>query len=120
MITRIDHIEIVVNDVDQEVKFLETLGFAVFRRTPHRGGSVELVLPGPDQTIIEIHKQREGEPLGLNHLGFATDDISKTQSELEAKGLKFNGAPRLVEVTNRMLSNTVDPNGWDMQLVGRP
>jgi catechol 2,3-dioxygenase-like lactoylglutathione lyase family enzyme len=120
MITAIDHIEIVVRDVQEEVKFLELLGFSVIRRTPHRGGSVELSLPGPNQTIIEIHKQREGETLGLNHLGFATGDINQTQAELEAKGLLFNGQPRLVEATQRLLSNTVDPNGWDMQLVGKP
>lgn len=120
MITRIDHIELNVRDVDEEVKFLETLGFQVFRRTPHRGGSTELRLPGPNQTIIEIHKAREGEAIGMNHLAFTTDDIDKTQTELEAKGLAFKGKPGLVAATQRMLSNTVDPNGWDAQLVGNP
>ncbi len=45
---------------------------------------------------------------------------NKTQAELEAKGVKFTGQPRLVEATQRMLSNTVDPNGWDVQLAGKP
>ncbi|MCL4535895.1 MAG: VOC family protein [Bacteroidetes bacterium] len=120
MITSIDHIELVVRDVEEEVGFLEKLGFRVVRRTPHRGGSVELQLPGPHQPIVEIHKVREGEAIGMNHLGLGVDDISKTQAELEAKGLPFNGEPRLIVDTQRMLSNTVDPNGWDVQLVGKP
>jgi hypothetical protein len=48
------------------------------------------------------------------------DDIAKTQAELTAKGLAFSGDPRLIEATQRLLSNTVDPNGWDVQLVGKP
>ena len=42
----IDHIELIVRDVDEFVEFYQKLGFEVLMRTSHHGGSAELKLPG--------------------------------------------------------------------------
>lgn len=42
MITQIDHIEMIVNDVDAHVEFYQKLGFKLLTRTDHHGGSAEL------------------------------------------------------------------------------
>ena len=39
MIKGIDHIELIVRDLDEYVSFLKTLGFETVRETPHHGGS---------------------------------------------------------------------------------
>ena len=38
MITQIDHIEMIVNDVDAHVEFYQKLGFKLLTRTDHHGG----------------------------------------------------------------------------------
>ena len=61
MITGIDHIEIIVRDLDDYVDFLTTLGFETLRRTDHHGGSVEMKPPGDGQPVFEIHQgERRG------------------------------------------------------------
>ena len=45
MVLSIDHIELIVRDVDEHVEFYQKLGFQVLMRTAHHGGSAELQLP---------------------------------------------------------------------------
>lgn len=52
MIQGIDHIELIVRDVDEFVDFYQKLGFKLLARTSHHGGSAELQLPGPNQPIL--------------------------------------------------------------------
>ena len=46
MVLGINHIELIVRDVDEFVEFYEKLGFEVLLRTAHHGGSDELKLTG--------------------------------------------------------------------------
>ena len=55
-VTAIDHIEIIVHDLEAAVEMFTKLGFQVLARTPHHEGSVELQLPGENQPIFEIHQ----------------------------------------------------------------
>ncbi len=56
MIRGIDHIELIVRDVEQFVTFFQNLGFELVARTKHHGDAAEMKLPGPNQTIFEIHQ----------------------------------------------------------------
>ena len=47
MVQRIDHIELIVSDVEPYVQLFEKLGFKLLTRTSHHGESVELQLPRP-------------------------------------------------------------------------
>ena len=93
MITQIDHIEIIVNDVKEYVEFYQKLGFKLLQWTDHHGGSAELQLPGPNQPIFEIHTVIDEENIGVNHIAFKTDDLLKTYEELKKEGIEFSNEP---------------------------
>ena len=118
MLTRIDHIEMVVKNVEEFVNFYKQLGFEEILRTTHHHLSVEMKLPGPNQPVYEIHEVEEGsEKVGIDHIAFLVDDVQKTYDELEAKGVKFLREPHLVPASGRVLANTRDPRGFKVQLV---
>ena len=117
MIRGIDHIEIIVRDVDEYVGFLEKMGFKVLTRTSHHGSSAELQLPGENQPIFEIHQVGGEENIGVNHIAFKVDNAQETYAELQGKGVKTMRAPNFVPATGRTTVNMRDPDGWRMQLV---
>ena len=117
MIRGIDHIEIIVRDVEEYVAFLQRMGFKLLTRTSHHGSSAELQLPGENQPIFEIHQVGGEENIGVNHIAFKVDSAQGSYDELQAKGLKTMRAPNYVKATGRMTVNFRDPDGWRMQLV---
>src|SRR5690554_4299200 len=117
MITGIDHIEIIVTDLEEHVRFYRKLGFEVLARTVHHGGSVELKLPGDNQTILELHEVIGQENPGINHIGFRCNDVSAAYQDLKSRGLAFTSEPHEVPSTGRTNTNLRDPSGFRLQLV---
>ena len=117
MIRGIDHIELIVRDVEEFIAFFERMGFKVLTRTSHHGSSAELQLPGENQPIFEIHQVGGEENIGVNHIAFKVDNAQESYTELQGKGLKTMRAPNYVKSTGRMTVNFRDPDGWRMQLV---
>ena len=70
MVLGIDHIELIVRDVEEFVEFYEKLGFEVLLRTWYHGGSDELKLPGEHQPVLELHSATGEESIGENHIAF--------------------------------------------------
>ena len=116
MVRGIDHIEIIVRNVEEYVAFFEKLGFKVLTRTSHHGASAELQLPGDNQPIFEIHQVDREENIGVNHIAFKVDDAQQSYAELTGRGVKMR-EPNYVKATGRMTVNFRDPDGWRMQLV---
>jgi catechol 2,3-dioxygenase-like lactoylglutathione lyase family enzyme len=116
MITQIDHIEMIVKDVDAHVDFYQKLGFKLLTRTDHHGGSAELQLPGPNQPILEIHTVLGEENIGINHIAFQAEDVFESHRELTAKGIQFNSEPYRNKHTGRGNIRLRDPDGWRLQL----
>ena len=117
MIRGIDHIELIVRDVDEFISFFEKMGFKVITRTSHHGSSAELQLPGENQPIFEIHQATGEENIGVNHIAFRCDNAQATYDDLLAKGVKTMRVPNYVKSTGRTTVNLRDPDGWRMQLV---
>lgn len=117
MVTSIDHMELIVRDVDSHVAFFEKLGFKVLTRTSHHGGSAELQLPGENQPIIEIHQASGEEVIGINHIALKVDNAGEAYEALGKKGVAFTRGPKLIEVTGRTTVELRDPDGWRFQLV---
>ena len=117
MVRGIDHIEMIVRDVEEYVAFFEKMGFKVLTRTSHHGASAELQLPGDNQPIFEIHQVGGEENIGVNHIAFKVDKAQESYDEFQRKGLKMPRAPNYVKATGRMTVNFRDPDGWRMQLV---
>lgn len=112
----IDHIELVVTDVDRFVKFFQAMGFELVRRTEHHGGSAELRVPGENQPIIELHRVGGEENPGLNHIALRVSDVRQAYEELRSQGIGCS-EPHYVEATGRTIVNLRDPDGWRLQLV---
>jgi catechol 2,3-dioxygenase-like lactoylglutathione lyase family enzyme len=117
MVRGIDHIELIVRDVEEYVAFFEKMGFKVLTRTKHHGSSAELQLPGENQPIFEIHQVGGEENIGVNHIAFKVDSAQQTYDDLQAKGVKTMRAPNYVVATGRTTVNLRDPDGWRMQFV---
>ena len=117
MIKSIDHMELIVCDLDAHVTFFEKLGFKVLTRTSHHGGSAELQLPGENQPIIEMHEATGEEVIGINHIALKVDDAADSFEELGKAGVSFTRGPKLIEVTGRTTVELRDPDGWRIQLV---
>ncbi len=82
MIRSIDHIELIVRDVDETVAFFLKLGFALLTKTGHHGGSAEIQLPGPNQPIFEIHTATGEEHLPTPSSLDAGPELGMPQSDL--------------------------------------
>jgi catechol 2,3-dioxygenase-like lactoylglutathione lyase family enzyme len=117
MVRGIDHIELIVRDVDEFVAFFEKMGFKLLTRTSHHGVSVEMQLPGENQPIFEIHQVGREENIGVNHIAFKVDNAQETYNDLLGKGVKTMREPNYVVATGRTTVNLRDPDGWRMQLV---
>ena len=64
MIRGVDHIELIVRNLDEYIGFLETLGFELLTRTTHHGDSVEMGIPGQAFPIFELHQVTDEEVIG--------------------------------------------------------
>ncbi|HEV8638075.1 MAG TPA: VOC family protein [Chloroflexota bacterium] len=117
MLRGIDHVELIVRDVDQFVAFFQRLGFELVSRTPHHSGSAELKLPGEGQTVFEIHRVQGEENPGINHIAFRCDDVDADHRAVAAAGVVFEHGPHLVRASGRTIANFRDPDGWRLQLV---
>jgi glyoxylase I family protein len=116
MITRIDHLEICVADIDAVAEFYKKLGFIEIRRTTHHGQAVELALPGENQVVFEFHTGKEEEVPGLNHIAFYVDNMEESVAEFEAKGIKFITPISTAKSTGRTTCNFRDPTHQRHQL----
>ena len=116
MITGIDHIEIIVRDLDDYVAFLTTLGFETVRQTDHHGRSVEMKPPGNGQPLFEIHQVSGEEVIGIN-LALKIDDAAAVHAALRATDVRIESNPRFIESTGRTNVDIRDPDGWQVQLV---
>lgn len=117
MVSQVDHIELIVDDLESYVRLFRSMGFALLSRTTHHGVSVELQLPGPNQPIFELHRAQGEEVIGVNHIAFRVDDVQTAYAALRADGVRFEEEPRLIKETGRTIANGRDPDGWRFQLV---
>ncbi len=117
MLTAIDHIELIVRDLDAYVDYMQKLGFELITRTSHHGDSAELKLPGDGQPIFELHEVGGEEVIGVNHIAFRTNDVNAAYDGLIDAGIKVEEPPHDVASTGRTNINLRDPDGWRVQIV---
>lgn len=100
MFTRIDHIGIVVNNLDESLKtYCEQLGFRLLERVaiPEQlveaafldagNGTIELIAPTDSTSGTARYLQNRGE--GTHHVCFAVDDIVAALAQLRAQGVRL-------------------------------
>ncbi len=108
MLKRIDHIGVVVDDLESGRRFLEGLGFEHMLDTeaPGRGAHVSfwrcgdvaielLHMDDPDANRERLH----GGSARVEHIAIEVDDLDRTIAELGAKGIEFSGPPSHLAAT---------------------
>jgi methylmalonyl-CoA/ethylmalonyl-CoA epimerase len=98
MITRIDHIGIAVNNLDEALKvYRDALGLEVTQVTdepeqkvrvaflPRGGSEIELLEPYEGDGPVRKFMEKRGE--GIHHICLAVDDIEATLAQLAAQGV---------------------------------
>jgi catechol 2,3-dioxygenase-like lactoylglutathione lyase family enzyme len=127
MFKRIDHVEIVTDQLDRTVQFYtEVLGFAVKSRDRiERSGlgvPIDLVYLDLGGTVVELISY-DGAPLDpapqTEHLGYRmialeVDDMQRTTEYLKTKGVDVVWGPRVRETYSR--AEICDPNGYHIEL----
>jgi methylmalonyl-CoA/ethylmalonyl-CoA epimerase len=100
MLKKIDHIAVVVKDIDEAVKsYADMFGFKVVEKMDGPGGEfvsvmmalgdirVELFAPlKPGNSFSKYLEEKGG---GLHHISFMTDDIAKEIKNIKAQGRKL-------------------------------
>ncbi|MFJ4029546.1 VOC family protein [Paenarthrobacter sp. NPDC089989] len=114
MLTRVDHIDIKVPNLEETVGFFTSIGFEVLRRMEDRG-SVEVALPGENQVMFEIRQDNKLEASKIDHIAFAVDDPDATIELIKNAGVTFSREHHPTP-TGRTVSNFVDVAGGKWQL----
>lgn len=119
-IVRVNHVGIVVPDLEQAVTYYtETLGFPEAFRIHTDAGDVALVyLQVSQNTFVELLPVNETRAAGLNHFGVHVDDMEAVISMFRERGADVQDS--FASSSGAILSNVVDPNGVRMELLELP
>ena len=129
---RIDHVEIVTDQLDRTVQFYtEILGFTVKQRdrieTSGLGVPIDLVYLDLSGTVVElisyqgaavdpapINEHLVNEHLGYRMIALEVDDMQKATDYLKTKEVEVVWGPRVRETYAR--AEICDPNGFRIEL----
>jgi len=113
----VDHIDIIVSDLTKSIEYYRKYGMHP-EGTVDNGETVFLWNGDEDSPVrIELHKQQEGQTLGIDHLSFLVEDPEDAQKEIEfLGGVEFLFEPFENKQSGRTISNSYDPDGVQIQM----
>ena len=127
MFKRIDHVEIVTDELDRTMQFYtDVLGFTVKARDRiERSGlgvPIDLVYLDLGDTVVELISYEgaaldpapQTEHLGYRMIALEVDDMRKTAAYLRTKGVDIVWGPRVRETYSR--AEICGPNGYRIEL----
>jgi len=125
-VKKIDHINIVVRDLEAAKNFFLDLGFVILKEDKLEGEQIEKVVNLPNvraefvalgipgtQTNIELIKYNspvgkidlqmsKPNQIGYRHMALEVEDIEKAVIDLKRKGIKFFGDIQIYNVTKKL------------------
>ena len=127
MFKRIDHVEIVTDQLERTERFYrDVLGFTVkLRDRIERSGlgvPIDLVYLDLSGTVVELISYEgvsvdpapKNEHLGYRMIALEVDDMQKATDYLKTKGVDIVWGPRVRETYSR--AEICDPNGYHIEL----
>ena len=144
MIKRVDHINVVVSDLEEATAFFLMLGFEEKDKAHLSGDSfarvtgfkkmeaiyVSLSLPGAEtklELIQYISPQGsrskglgQANQIGLRHIAFAVEDIHAEVERLKANGIRFNSDVQSWERSGKQIVYFNGPDGILLELAQYP
>jgi lactoylglutathione lyase len=96
LIKGLDHIAIIVSDMDRGIEFYRSiLGLKLIRDGRPEGGLKKTFMGSGNRVIIALTEDKERRRLksgyvgGVNHIAFNVDDIEKASGLLKERGVEF-------------------------------
>lgn len=124
VVSDIDHIAIVVSDMDVAVEFYtRVLGLGLIKDGRSEGGEKKTFVGTKDKVILAMteHKNRKAPDEvfagGVNHIAFGVDDVEKAASVLRERGVHFIER-KTGEDGNIKAYHFLDPDGLELEICG--
>src|SRR5438093_10349844 len=127
MLKRIDHIGIVVDDLEAGRHFLESLGFRHSHdlEVPERGlhasfwrcGDASIELLQMDDEGANRDRMQGERMARIEHICVEVDDIEQTVEEMHGKGVEFTSGPSKVGANTSVWSKPESSDGYQFQFM---
>ena len=124
LITGIDHVAIVVSDMDRSIEFYnEVLGLRILKDGRNEGGKKKSFLGTKDHTLIALTEDKKlnrdkSQFVGsVAHVAFKVNDVVKASKALKGKGVTF--IEEKVEKDGKIMAyHFLDPDGLELEIYG--
>ncbi|HEX9667415.1 MAG TPA: VOC family protein [Thermodesulfobacteriota bacterium] len=124
LITGIDHVAIVVSDMDRSIEFYnEVLGLSILKDGRIEGGKKKSFLGTKDHTLIaltedkKLNRDKAQIVESVAHVAFEVDDVEKASKTLKNKGISF--IEEKVEKDGKIKAyHFLDPDGLELEIYG--
>jgi len=125
MIKGIDHVAIVVWNMDRSIKFYnEVLGLRIHHDGRKEGGSKKSFLGNKSETLVALtedeNRGKEGTRIveSVAHIAFRVDDVEKAGKLLKERGVEFI-EEKLDKGGKRKSYHFLDPDGLELEIYGK-
>jgi len=125
MIKGMDHVAIVVSDMDRSIKFYsEILGLKIHSDGRKEGGEKKTFLGTKSETLVALTedenrgKDRTGFVEGVAHIAFKVDDVERTSKILRERGVQFI-EEKLDRGGKKKAYHFIDPDGLELEIYGK-
>jgi methylmalonyl-CoA/ethylmalonyl-CoA epimerase len=114
---RVNHVGITVKNLQESVNFYEkTLGMREgFTMKDRSGNPTTYYIQVDKYTFLEISQSTPERPVGINHVGFQTDNMGDTVAELKKRGIMVPDASSVGSGAPHTSIN--DPNGVRLEIL---
>jgi catechol 2,3-dioxygenase-like lactoylglutathione lyase family enzyme len=111
---RLNHITIVITELERSIEFYSTLGLKLIVKSPPR--YARFIVPGNEATF-SVEVTPDARPMGPEQaqIFFECDDLDERCAALERAGLRFAQPPTDMRYLWRE-ARLLDPDGHDIRL----